>query len=231
VHRGKIVGAAHRLSIRLGLARRGGDMATLTLYGPAPSSYVRTARMTCVEKGVSHELAPIALGSEEHLALHPFGKVPVLDHGSVRLYETQAIIRYVDAAFEGPSLVPHDAAAMATMEQWISVHNCYLYPHLIKDYSFAYILPQLQGKAPDLAAAQAAMPGVEHDLGLLERGLEGKTWLAGTFSLADLLVAPVVATVGLFPEGGPALDRRPNVRRWLTAIERRESGSLLYPPR
>lgn len=206
-------------------------MATLTLYGPPPSSYVRTARMTCVEKGVSHELAPVELGSDTHRALHPFCKVPVLDHGAVRLYETQAIVRYLDAAFPGPSLVPSDPVAMATMEQWISVHNCYLYQHLIKDYAFAYILPQLQGKAPDVARAQAAVPGVEHDLGLVERGLEGKTWLAGSFSLADLMLAPVVATVALFPEGGAVLDRLANVRRWLTAIEKRESGSLLYPPR
>lgn len=210
-------------------------MANLTLYGPAPSSYVRTARMTCVEKGVSHELAPIAQGSDAHRALHPFCKVPILEHGldrgTVRLYETQAIVRYLDAAFPGPSLVPSDPVAMATMEQWISVHNCYLYPHLIKDYAFAYILPQLQGKAPDLAAAAAAVPGVEHDLQLVEQGLRGKAWLAGSFSLADLMLAPVVATVGMMPEGGKVLDRLENVRRWLTAIEQRESGSLLHPPR
>jgi glutathione S-transferase len=206
-------------------------MATITLYGPAPSSYVRTARMTCVEKGVSHELAPIEFGSDAHRALHPFLKVPILEHGSVRFYETQAIIRYLDAAFPGPSLVPSEPVALATMEQWISVHNCYLYGHLIKDYAFAYILPQLAGKEPDLAAAAAAVPGVEHDLGLLERGLAGKDWLAGRFSLADLLVAPVVATVAVFPEGGKVLDRMANVRRWLTAIEKRESGALLHPPR
>jgi len=207
-------------------------MATITLYGPAPSSYVRTARMTCVEKGVSHELAPIALGSDAHRALHPFCKVPILEHGAVRLYETQAIVRYLDAAFPGPSLVPSDPTAMATMEQWISVHNCYLYQHLIKDYAFVYIGAQLQGQAPDVAKAKAAVPGMEHDLGLVERGLEGKAWLAGTsFSLADLMLAPVVATIALFPEGGPVLDRLANVRRWLTAIEKRESGSLLDPPR
>lgn len=75
------------------------------------------------------------------------------------------------------------------------------------------------------------MPPVEHDLALLERALAGQDWLAGSFSLADLMIAPVVATVGALPEGGPVLDRLANVRRWLTAIEQRESGSLLHPPR
>ena len=206
-------------------------MATITLYGPVPSSYVRTARMTCVEKGVSHDLAPIALGSDTHRALHPFCKVPILEHGAVRLFETQAIVRYLDAAFPGPSLVPSEPVAMATMEQWISVHNCYLYQHLIKDYAFAYILPAFQGQAPDLEKAKAAVPGVEHDLQLIEQGLRGKEWLAGGFSLADLMLAPAVATVGMFPEGGQVIDRLENVRRWLTAIEQRESGSLLHPQR
>lgn len=206
-------------------------MATLTLYGPPPSSYVRSARMACVEKGVSHELMPVELGSDAHRALHPFLKFPILEHGSVRLYETQAILRYVDSAFDGPSLVPADPVAMATMEQWISVHNCYLYPHIIENYAFSYILPQLRGEAPNVAAAQAALPQVEHDLRLLDRALAGRAWLAGTFSLADLLVAPVAATAGMFPEAGPALDRAENVRRWLTAIEQRESGKLLQVPR
>lgn len=206
-------------------------MADIKIYGPAPSSYVRTTRMTLVEKGVDYDLEPIQFGTDELRALHPYSKVPILRHGDVHLYETQAIVRYIDAQFDGPSLVPNDNATMALMEQWISVLNCYLYGNIVTQYCFEYIRPKGDNGQPDKARIEKALPQVEHDLGLLDKGLEGKDWLVGTFSLADLMVAPVISTVSLFPEGGQILDRSSNVRRWLTAIEQRKSGSLLYPPK
>ena len=78
-------------------------MSNVKIYGPAPSSYVRTTRMALVEKGVDYELLPIEFGSDAHRALHPYAKVPILEHGDVRLYETQAILRYIDARFDGPA--------------------------------------------------------------------------------------------------------------------------------
>jgi glutathione S-transferase len=50
-------------------------------------------------------LPRITPAREAHLALHPFGRMPVLDHDSFRLYETQAILRYVADAFPGEPLV------------------------------------------------------------------------------------------------------------------------------
>ncbi|MCH9683224.1 MAG: glutathione S-transferase family protein [Deltaproteobacteria bacterium] len=206
-------------------------MAQITLYGPPQSSYVRTARMTCAQKGVSHELGTIEFGSEAHLALHPFGKVPALAHGDVNLFETQAILRYVDAAFDGPALVPTNPVAMATMEQWISVHNCYLYDHFVKQYAFSYIRPKGEGGQPDRAAIEAAMPNVERGIGMLDRALDGQPFLTGELSLADLLLAPIVTTLAPFPEGGQQLDRSSNVRRWLTALEQLPCGQFLHAPR
>lgn len=206
-------------------------MPNLQIYGPPPSSYVRTTRMTLAEKGVDYTLEPVEFGSDEHRALHPYAKVPILRHGDVHLYETQAIVRYIDAEFDGPSLIPSNNADMARMEQWISVNNCYLYGNIITQYCFNYIRPKGENGQPDMAAVEASLPQVEHDFGLLDRNLEGKDWLAGTFSLADLMVAPVISTASLFPEGGKILDRAANVRRWLTAIEGRDSGRFLYPPK
>ncbi len=57
--------------------------------------------------------------------LNPFGRVPVLRHGQFDLYETSAITRYVDAAFDGPRLVPDDPRASAQMAQVIAVIDAY----------------------------------------------------------------------------------------------------------
>lgn len=205
-------------------------MANVELYGVPPSSYVRTARMTLVEKGVDYELKPVEFGSDALRAMHPYSKVPILKHGDVQLYETQAIVRYIDAEFDGPSLVPESPAAMGLMEQWISVLNCYFYGNIVLKYCFEYIRPKGEGGQPHRGNIETALDQVRHDFALIDKGLEGKDWLAGGFSLADLMVAPVIATGGMFPEGGEILDRSSNVRRWLTAIEQRASGKLLNPP-
>src|ERR1700687_5224583 len=82
-------------------------MAAITIHGVPGSPYVRSALLGLEEKGVSYRLAVMARGenkSPAHLERHPFGRIPVLEHGDFRLYETQAILRYVDAGFPGPPL-------------------------------------------------------------------------------------------------------------------------------
>src|SRR5580693_5242630 len=68
----------------------------ITLYGFDGSTYVRTVRMPLAEKGAQYDQVPVhVLKGEprqpEHLARHPFGKVPVVDHDGFRILETSAI--------------------------------------------------------------------------------------------------------------------------------------------
>ncbi|MDP6345818.1 MAG: glutathione S-transferase family protein [Alphaproteobacteria bacterium] len=88
-------------------------MSTITICGSPLSTYVRTARMAAIEKGIGHELRDMAPGSDEIRALHPFGKIPVLRHGDLVLYETLAIVGYIDQAFDGPPLQPADPVGRA----------------------------------------------------------------------------------------------------------------------
>ncbi len=62
-----------------------------------------------------------ACAEPEYLARQPFAKVPAFEHDGFRIYETSAIMRYVDEAFDGPALQPADAKGRAIMEQAISV--------------------------------------------------------------------------------------------------------------
>jgi glutathione S-transferase len=95
-------------------------MSEVILHGVAPSSYVRTCRMALDEKGVAYTHDPVMPQTPEQLARHPWGKIPALSHGGVTLFESLAITRYVDEAFEGPALQPADPADRAQMDQWIS---------------------------------------------------------------------------------------------------------------
>jgi glutathione S-transferase len=180
--------------------------------------------MACIEKNVPHTLEPIAIGSDALGALHPWRRVPIMQHGDLRLYETSAITRYIDEIGSGPSLVPATPTARAVMEQWISAINCYMYDSFIRSYALKYLLPKLRGGEPDMAAVRAAIPNLERDVALLDAGYAGSHWLAGdALSLADLFVAPIGHVLGLCPEGKAALAGAKYLSRALDDMLGRDS--------
>ncbi len=201
-------------------------MSTLEIYGVAPSSYVRTVRMTCAEKGVEHTLSPAEFGSDDHRARHPFVKVPAMKHGDVELFETLAITHYIDSAFDGPSLVPADPKAAAEMYQWISVLNAYAYDDLVR----GYLLPFIRNSF-DEAGWEDHQPKVERDLKLLDGALEGRTFLAGDqLSLADLFWGAVASPLPKLPHTSKILAHCPNFGPWLGRLMERKSAEFLFPP-
>src|SRR5687768_4932432 len=108
------------------------------LRGWRYSVYTRIARLALLSKGVEHEtieVDPFAGLPDGYLTLHPFGRVPVLSHGAFRLFETGAITRYVDRAFEGRPLQPDSPAALARMDQVISVIDAYAYWPMVRQVS------------------------------------------------------------------------------------------------
>ena len=206
-------------------------MTEIIISGPPQSSYVRTARMIAVEKGLDYQLAPIDFKSPAHLARHPWGRVPLLKHGDVELIETAAIAHYLDAIGPGPALVPTPARARAENEQWISVINCYAYGDLVTNYLFHYLFPKTDDKRPDRALIERDLPAMARDLRLFEAGFRG-AWLTGpTLALADLFLAPILAYVSMFPEAQAVLETTPNLRRFLGAISARPSFTASAPPR
>jgi hypothetical protein len=85
------------------------------------------------------------MGTPTHLALHPFDRVPIMQHGDFMLYETSAIAAYVDEVFDGPKLTPADPQKRARVNQWISAVNAYYYPYLIYHVSHERnVFPQLR---------------------------------------------------------------------------------------
>lgn len=204
-------------------------MTQLVLFGIPRSSYLRTARLACIEKQVPHTVESVAIGSDALAALHPWRRVPILQHGDLRLYETSAIARYIDELGSGPSLVPATTAARAAMEQWISAINCYIYDSLIRNYALRYVLARQRGVELDLAAIRAAVPNMERDVGLLDGAYAGGAWLAGdTLSLADLFVAPIAQTISMFPEGKAALGGAKHLSRAFEALAGRASYQQVH---
>ena len=206
-------------------------MSDIVIHGFPQSTYVRTARLACEEKGVAYSLEPIEFGSTEHRALHPFAKIPAASHGELVLYETSAIARYVDEAFEGPALQPSDAAARARMNQWISAVNDYYYPAMILGIVFQRLVNPMRGLPVDEAAVEAAVPQVEHQLAIAQQALADGGFLAGdALSLADLFLGPQIFWLGMTKEGAAALEKAPAVTAWYQALAARPSFNATTPP-
>jgi glutathione S-transferase len=199
-------------------------MAKLTIYGASISNFVRTARMTCVEKGVPYELVQLAPGKSADGAEHPFGKIPFMRHGDFDLCETSAIARYIDRNFPGPALQPTETRALARMDMWISFNSHYIDQAIIRETVIPRLVHPMRGIASDEARIAAAKPKVAQALGVVETALASQHWLAGDMlTLADLFLAPMLYWLGKTPEGIEALAGKPGTARWQLAIESRAS--------
>ena len=199
-------------------------MSDVVVYGFPQSTYVRTARMCLQEKGVDYDLAPVDLGTDDYRALHPFGRVPAFRHDDVHLYETVAIARYVDGAFDGPALAPADVADAARMSQWISVVIDYVYPTLIRKVVLERFAPAIRGRDADEAVIAAALPQVEYQFGVFDAALAGPAMLAGgEATIADYFLAPILFYAAITPDTAALVEARPNLTRWHAAMAERAS--------
>jgi glutathione S-transferase len=99
-------------------------MREITGYDVPEPPYLRRALPGLDKNGASDRLSPKRPGTDrspEHLARHPFGRIPVTEDGDFRLYETQALLRCSDAILPGPSLQPRDPQVAARMNQIVGM--------------------------------------------------------------------------------------------------------------
>lgn len=209
-------------------------MAHPIVYGPAGSTYVWSARLALAEKGVTHELVPLPFGAHReaaHLARQPFAKVPAFEHDGFALYETQAIIRYVDERFPGAPLQPEDVHQWSRMNQIIGIVDAYAWPSIAGAILYNRMLVPRLGGVPDEAAIAAALPRAELCLAEIERLMEDHRFLAGEhLSLADLMVIPLLHYFANLPDGHAPLAAHPKLEAWRRHMETRQSFLVTKPP-
>lgn len=186
-------------------------MSDITLWGFDGSTYVRTVKMLLAEKGVSNfKQVPLnVLAGEpkapEHLARHPFGKVPVLEHNGLRILETSAIVRYLNDVLPGTSLVPPSAQDRARMDMIIGIIDLYGYAALLGGVAAYHLFPAFVGGKNDTTRRA----GVENGRKVIQLAMETRRtsrFIAGELSLADLYLAPIVFYVSLTPDKDTVFD-------------------------
>jgi glutathione S-transferase len=210
-------------------------MAHPIVYGPAGSSHVWSARLALAEKGVTHELVDVPFGAhreEPHLSRQPFAKVPAFEHDGFALYETQAIMRYVDERFAGTPLQPEDVHEWSRMNQIIGIVDAYAGPSIAEVILFNRMLvPRFLGGTPDEAAIAGALPPARLCLSEFDRLMEDHRFLTGDHvSLADLMVIPLLYYFSNVPDGLAPMAEHPKLQNWVRHMETRQSFQVTKPP-
>lgn len=137
--------------------------------------------------------------------------MPVLVHGGFRVYETAAIARYVDLAFDGPELIPKGARAQARMAQVIGIADAYACWPMVRQVFAHRVFSTISGEVADEAQVLAGLVAAERVLAALEPLLAEAR---GAVTLADCHLAPMLGYLAMAAEGRAALDRYPAVQAW-----------------
>ena len=95
----------------------------ITVYGRRNSSSVQLVMWAIAELGLEHRRLDYGHGhaatdTDSYLAMNPMGRVPALVEGSVCLFESAAILRYLAANYGGDDFWPSDAAQRASLDAW-----------------------------------------------------------------------------------------------------------------
>ncbi|MCK0142257.1 glutathione S-transferase family protein [Aliiroseovarius sp. F20344] len=192
---------------------------SVVLRGYKFSVYNRIAQVSLHEKGVAYEIEEIdpfaEVVPERYKQRHPFCRVPVLSHGTFDVYETAAICRYIDAAFDGPRLIPLNFESLTRLAQTVSIIDSYGYRPMVRQvFAHRVFRPAVrEGSSEDevengLAASRTVLQALE------TLAAEAHVLDRQTFTLADCHLAPMIAYFVQAPEGKAALSNYSALSDW-----------------
>lgn len=189
----------------------------MKIYGHPMSTCTRKVLMTLAETKTPHELVVVDFAKGEHkqpphLARQPFGKVPALEDGSLELYESRAMCRYINEK-AGGALIPTDLADRARMEQWISIETSNFNPPTMK-FVLHHIL-RFEQPADVLATAGSQL---EEALVIMDKQLASHPFIAGErFTLADVCYMPYLE-YGMMTPAKEIFAKHPHVMAWWNKV-------------
>jgi glutathione S-transferase len=189
------------------------------LYNTQRCPYARRTRIVLYEKQIDFDVYEVDLSnkSEEFLSVSPYGKVPVLAVNGISLYESNVVNEYLDEVHETPRLMPANPEQRALARSWMAFADDYFFPFI-----FRIRMGSQRGFSEE--QVQEAREELQGALSRLERQLEGKEYLMGEYTLADIAHAGNFHRLRELAEGGDVpLQKYPNVVAWIKRVESRES--------
>lgn len=198
----------------------------IRLYDYPDCPFCQKVRVVLAEKDLEYERVPVDLHkgeqrSPEFLKLNPYGKVPVLIDEDVVVYDSTIINEYLDEEYPNPSLMPEDSAGRGRVR-------------LLEDFADNSFTPPAGMIIAELHKPESDRDGerirkyqgeIVRVLSRLDAAFDGKEFLVGEFSLADVAFVPRVLVLGQL---GVELDPRlQSVTAWITRLRERPSVRVL----
>ncbi|WP_299145346.1 glutathione S-transferase family protein [uncultured Tateyamaria sp.] len=192
----------------------------LKLYFAPGSRAVRVAWML-EEMGAAYELESYKLGDPamrgaDYRAIHPMGRVPVLEDGSVRIMESGAILEYLIARHGGEAFKPAaDSPFFPDYLTWLHYAEGMLMPPVNSYMVETVFLP------PDrqsVVHAKRAKKLLGQMLVAVDQALADRSFLAGTFSAADIMTGSAAMTAQTI---GVDMSEMPHLRDYIDRLAQR----------
>jgi glutathione S-transferase len=160
-----------------------------------PRGFVRDLRVRWAleEAGLPYRVESTPFGDRkaEHFVHQPFGQVPWLSDGDLSIFESGAILLHLGERSD--ALLPTDPRRRSEALEWL-----FAALNSVEMASLPWALLQFSGETDDSPAGRRLDAFLELRLQRMEPVLAGCEWLAGGFSVADILMADVLRLVERF---------------------------------
>lgn len=170
-----------------------------TLYHFPYSQHGRRIISLLEECKIPYEIRHVAMDQGEHLSaafldINPNHQVPVLQDDDFRIYESNAILRYLCNKHQLDQWYPQDTHQRAQVDQWLDWNQCRLSPAVI-DIVLNKVFLGTDGDAAAIARGEQRWQELQP---ILEAGLSRTDYLAGNQpTIADLSVASNIFQLGM----------------------------------
>ena len=196
----------------------------MKLYHFPPSTNSLKVRIALMEKGLEFESVVIDLTRKEqkdpaYLKIHPLGQVPALDDDGFIVYDSTVINEYLEDEYPHPPLLPADSENRARARLMEDYRDNRVNPHFVR-LIHEYRKPEPER---DPALIRETHGSIGSAFTVVERQLQGREYLAGSFSLADISFMPNIALLERFEV--PLDPDYENVAAWIRRLRARASYS------
>ena len=194
----------------------------IKLYTFPPSTNSRKVRIALIEKGLEFERINIDLSKKEqknpqYLKIHPFGQVPALDDEGFIIYDSTIINEYLEDEYPYPPLLPKDSEGRARARLMEDFRDTHFNPHFVE---IIHEVRKPEGQK-DLKLIEHAKAEITKCFERIEKELEGKEYLAGTFGLADIAYMSNIDLLERFQI--PVESKYKNMLAWIERLKTRPS--------
>lgn len=214
----------------------------IELYWGSGSPFAWRVMLTLEVKGLAYDSKLLEFSKGEHktpayLQLNPRGKVPTLKDGDFVVYESLAIMCYLDRKYPTPPLF--GATAEETALIWQEISECESYFASSGD---KVVRPLFFGKGLDkIDQIQQAAQAIREELKTLDARLSARNWLVGaSISAADIAIFPMIQLIlrAASKEAAkpfnfhwlPLAERYPHIAKWCERIEALPNYQRTFPP-